>query len=441
MNFYFFIIYIFFVICIFVPTTAYAYLDPGTGNALIYVVLSLVGAFLYFIKGLYYKIAGKKGNDIETSSSEFGYIVIFSEGKAYWHVFKPIVEQLIEKKQKFSYYTMDLEDPCLLIDNEYLNNCYVGEGNSAFYKISNIKANIMLSTTPNIGSKDYPISRSKGIKKLIFTSHSFDDYSFYRRGSLDNYDAVFLVGKFEIPIIKKLENVRNLKDKELIPAGLPYLDELIENNCKSYDDKEDKKSNNITVLLAPSWGKKGFLSYYGVDFIERLVKQNYDLIIRPHPQSLKVDKKLLNGLKEKLNKYQNVFWDYNADGSKSFQKADILISDTSAVRFDFAIAYQKPFIKMPISVSSEALQDFEISDIGFSWNEQALESIGFGYLLKEDEIEYIDKVVTQVLQTKNEKTIENFKNDNIYNVGLSKVVISNYIINENVKLNREKKDA
>ena len=45
--------YIFFTICFFVPSTAFAYLDPGTGNALIYVLLSLGGAVIYIAKNTF----------------------------------------------------------------------------------------------------------------------------------------------------------------------------------------------------------------------------------------------------------------------------------------------------------------------------------------------------------------------------------------------------
>ena len=96
MNISFFIIYVFFVICFFVPSTAYAYLDPGTGNALIYVVLSLAGAALYFLKGLFYKLTGSRKTLKDSVSFDNNSIVIFSEGKAYWHVFRPIVESLID---------------------------------------------------------------------------------------------------------------------------------------------------------------------------------------------------------------------------------------------------------------------------------------------------------------------------------------------------------
>ena len=104
----FFLIYIFFVICFFVPSTAYAYLDPGTGNALIYVVLSLAGAAIYFLKGVFYKLTGNRQTLNDSVSYDKHTIVIFSEGKAYWHVFKPIVENLIDKKQPLSYLTMDI---------------------------------------------------------------------------------------------------------------------------------------------------------------------------------------------------------------------------------------------------------------------------------------------------------------------------------------------
>ena len=328
------ILYIFFVICFFVPTTAHAYLDPGTGNALIYVLLSLLGAILYFIKGFFYKTK---------MSSEDASIVIFNEGKTYWNTFKPVVEKLIEKNQQFAYYTMDIEDPCLRIANRLMDNRYIGDGNFAYSKIGNLNANVVLSTTPNIGTKGYPIPRSKGIKKLVHVFHGFDDLAFLHRGSLDHYDAVLLMGEFEIPIIQKLESLRNLPVKKLVPAGLPYMDELLKKA-----EQSGYRSNHvakITVLLAPSYGEKGFLHCYGTEFIEKLAVKNFNLILRPHPQSYKFEKKLLNTVQEKLKKYNNIEWDYNPDGTQSFQKADILISDTSGVRLDFSFVYQNPLDK------------------------------------------------------------------------------------------------
>ena len=41
------------------PAPAFAYLDPGTGNALIYVVISLVTALLYYCKNMFYSLRAK----------------------------------------------------------------------------------------------------------------------------------------------------------------------------------------------------------------------------------------------------------------------------------------------------------------------------------------------------------------------------------------------
>ena len=99
MNIKYLVIYIFFVICFYIPSIAYAYLDPGTGNALIYVALSLIGAVFYFVKGFFYKIIKRKEEQSETLSDskkteKHHSIVLFNEGKSYWNTFKPVIEKL-----------------------------------------------------------------------------------------------------------------------------------------------------------------------------------------------------------------------------------------------------------------------------------------------------------------------------------------------------------
>ena len=436
----FFIIYIFLTICFFIPSTAYAYLDPGTGNALIYVALSLLGAVFYFVKGFFYKVMKRKEEQNETqadSKDEDNHhsIVLFNEGKAYWNTFKPVVEKLLGKKQPFTYYTMDIEDPCLTIANRLMDNRYIGDGNMAYSKIGHLSADIVLATTPNIGTKGYPIPRSKKIKKLVHVFHAFDDLATYYKGSLDHYDAVLLVGEFEIPLIRKLEELRNLPAKELVPAGLPYMDELLKKAKQNSDElmrtkgKKDNCFNNpeeITVLLAPSWGEKGFLKSLGTDFIEQLAEKKFNLILRPHPQSLKVESKLIHNLESKLKKYNNLKWDFNPDGTDSLRTADILISDTSAVRLDFAMVYHKPFITIPYVFSQEAMQDFEITDIGFSWIEENIKEIG--YTLQVGEIEKLDEVIMRVLKERTDKDTLNFQNKNIFNIEHSGEVIAEYLI-------------
>ena len=432
--------YIFFTICFIVPSTAFAYLDPGTGNALIYVLLSLGGAVIYIAKNAFYKISSSRNrrnknveNDdaIEREYKSAENIVLFNEGRIYWNTFKPVVDALIKKQVHFSYYTMDVEDPCLLIDNPYMHNKYIGNGYFAFHKIGNLKANVVLSTTPNIGTKGFPVPRSNGIKTLVHVFHAFDDLTCYHKGSLDNYDAVMLVGPFEIPILRQLEHLRGLPEKELYPAGLPYLDELY------YKQKERTETDFVantlhydeskqTILVASSWGEKGCLKHYGIHFIEVLAKAGFQIIVRPHPQSLKAEQGFIDKIKNRLSTYENVTWDFSIDSSASMQAADILISDTSSVRVDFLCLYQKPFITLPIPF--ENMQEFEMEDLKTSWKEEALAKIG--YTVKEKEIDHIDTIVNWLLANQNQKGLTGFRDNNIYNFSKSGVVIAEYLINK-----------
>ena len=418
-------IYLTFVWWFFMPSIAYAYLDPGSGNALIYMVLSFFGAIVFSLKGLFYRIIGRKDileNEQALKENQHN-IVIFNEGKIYWNTFRPIVEALLKKNVIFSYYTMDINDPCLRMDEPNMNNCYIGNGTRAFAKISKLKANVVLSTTPNIGTKGYPIARSNSIKKLVHVFHAFDDLTCYHRGSLDNYDAVMLVGEFEKPIIRKLENLRGLPAKELYEAGLPYLDVLAEKK-NATPKRGEKISDEITVLIAPSWGVKGCLSQYGSKFISLLAQAGFKVIIRPHPQSLKVEPELLEQIKNDVNTFKNVEWDFNVDGSQSMQRADILISDTSSVRVDFLFIYQKPIITLEMPF--ENMTDFEMVDLGESWKEKALRQMG--YTLGKERIEELPKIVHETIATKTPEGIIAFREKNIYNYKRSGEVIADYLI-------------
>ena len=424
-------IYLIFIWWFFMPSVAHAYLDPGSSNALIYMVLSFFGALVFSLKGLFYRIIGKKDlleNEQILKENQHN-IVIFSEGKTYWNTFKPVVEALLKKNAIFSYYTMDINDPCLEIDEPNMNNCYIGNGHRAFAKISNLEADVVLSTTPNIGTKGYPVSRSKSIKKLVHVFHAFGDMALYHRGSLDNYDAVMLMGEFEKPIIRKLEHLRGLPEKELYEAGLPYLDVLEEK--KNLIPKPAESNSDVkTVLIAPSWGVKGCLYQYGSKFISLLAQAGFHLIIRPHPQSFKVELEFLNRIKNELSSFKNIEWDFETDASQSMQRADILISDTSMIRIDFLFLYQKPVITLEMPF--EDFMDFEIADLGESWTEQALKKLG--YTLGKDRIEELPTIVLETIKTKTSEDIIAFREENVYNYKRSGEVIADYLIENGRKL-------
>ena len=136
-----------------------------------------------------------------------------------------------------------------------------------------------------------------------------------------------------------MEELRGLPPKECVSLGLPYLDELA-----AKARKKEGRSTPPVVLVAPSWGNKGCLNICGPNFLLDLAKAGYDVILRPHPQSLKVETEMLDTIHEMLRDYPNVSFDTEMDATASMSRADVMISDKSCVRFDFAFLYEKPVI-------------------------------------------------------------------------------------------------
>ena len=179
------------------PAPSYAYLDPGTGNVLVYLAISLVGTVLYFVKNIVYAIMGRaKGERRPEKQLHHERILMFSEGRSYYYTFKPVIDAFLRRGVPFSYITMDVEDPALTIENDLMNSRYIGTGSAAFARAAGRRADIMLSTTPNIGTPGFPMPRPRRVTNLAHICHGVGDIAMYQKGSLDHYDAVLMVGDF-----------------------------------------------------------------------------------------------------------------------------------------------------------------------------------------------------------------------------------------------------
>lgn len=400
--------------------------NPLTETGLIYLLISaclIIPGFeslVSFYKGIFLGISEK--NPIgKSTKDERCKIAFFSEGKNYWGTFKPIIQALIKMRVDFSYFTLDIDDPALLIVSEFMKSKFLGHGVWAYYKVSNIESDILVSTTPNIGNSGFPIKRPDKVKNMIHIFHSINDISFYKTGSLDFYDSVVLVGNFQIKSIRKIEEVRNLLPKELISLGLPYTDELIIEKCEKKIKNERK-----TVLIGSSWGPKGCLKSYGIDFIKDIISAGYNVIIRPHPQSFISEPDLIHNYKQQLKNYANVVWDEMISPSKAMNSADILISDTSSIRFDFAFIYKKPVITL--AISTKEMSGYERDYLDRTWSDETETKIGF--VIKKESINQMNKYIQMAFEEYDSSKIDSFRDQTICNFGCSGEEIANYLSNK-----------
>ena len=319
------------------------YIDPGTGSMLFSILIGIIGVVVFFLRTVLIKIkfvlSGGKKAKIDKNKLP---IVIFSDHKRYWNVFKPICDEMEKRAQKICYYTASPDDPALEYgkDKKYVTCEFIGEGNKAFSRLNILNAYIVLSTTP--GLNVYQWKRSKTVNHYSHILHSPANISLYRMFGTDYYDSLLLSGEPQVKQTRELEKLRNLPEKEIKIVGITYLDEM-KKRLDSYKSASDNH-DNTTVLLAPSWGPSGLLTRYGADLLDELVKTGYHIVVRPHPQSFTSEAAMIKKLMDKYPENDNFEWNRDNDNFDVLSRADIMISDFSGVIFDYLLVFDKPIM-------------------------------------------------------------------------------------------------
>lgn len=315
------------------------YIDPGTGSMLFAVLVGVIGAAGFLVRNgiakLRFILTGGKGKYEESKKLP---LVIFSDDKRYWKNFEPICRELNERGRDVVYMTASPDDPAL--DNPYphIHGEFIGEGNKAFSKLNFLSAGVVLSTTP--GLDVYQWKRSKNVDYYVHIAHAPNDITLYRMFGIDYYDAILLSGDYQIEQIRKLEAMRSLPAKELVKVGLPYMDDMADR----FQSDTVEENAVRTVLLAPSWGSSAIFARFGSKIITELLKTGYHIIVRPHPQSAKSEKEMLDQLMAEFPDSDQLEWNYDRDNYEVLKRSDILISDFSGVLFEFSLVYDKPVI-------------------------------------------------------------------------------------------------
>ncbi len=366
------------------------YIDPGTGSMIFSLFIGIATTAVFGIRALVIKLkflAGRGKKD-KQDKNHLG-IVIYTDSKRYWNVFKPIAEEFEARKIPLTYYTQSEDDPAFKSNFEFVKPVFIGEGNRGFAKMNFLNADICLSTTPGLDVLQW--KRSNLCKEYIHIPHSVSDLAGYRMFGLDHYDAILASGKQQESSIRKLEKIRpTMARKDFIEVGSTYLDSM----KKRLDSLPAKEPNaKKVVLVAPTWGKSGILSKFGEKFLASLAKTDYKIIIRPHPQSVVSEQNILKPLQEKFSQFE---WNYDNDNFDVLNKADIMITDFSGVIFDFTLVFDKPVIYADTT--------FDKSPYDIAWLDEPLWEFTIlskiGIKLKESQFDDMQKIIAETIENK-----------------------------------------
>lgn len=355
----------------------YAYVDPGTGTMLFSIVLSICSISFFALFFIWEKIKLYIFKD-KTAAKNAYPVVIYTEDKRYYHVFNDIINEFENRQYPVMVYVSSDDDMFLQRKYNFVKVENIGKGYKAYSKLAFMRADVCLMTTP--GLDVFHLKRSKFVKHYSHIPHNLTECLGYRLFGLDYYDSILLnFGKSE-KYIRELEKKRNLPSKELVVVGSTVMDSM----SKSLPENS-KETEKTTVLLAPSWGENAILANYGEQIIEKLTKTPFFTIIRPHPQSLISEKKMIQNLQEKFKNEKNIQWDFSTDNLQTMAKSDILITDFSGIIHEFVFFFNKPCIYSLNNFNKELYDLGDIDEITYRFS--TLEKLG-----KELTLSNIDKI-------------------------------------------------
>jgi len=359
------------------------YIDPGTGSALFSILIGAAATIYFLGRALIIKLKVILSGGKTAAISVDHPFVIYCEGKQYWNVFKPILNEFENRKVNLLYLTSNQNDPVFEISWNFVKAEYIGEGNRAFARLNILRAGICLMTTP--GLDVYQLKRSKGVKHYSHIFHSTSDSTMYRLFGIDYFDSILMTGDYQAEDIRTLERQRAINEKKLITVGCTYLDVFAE-KIKNIPDEENRP---FTVLVSPSWGPSALLTRYGKKLLDPLSASGWRIIIRPHPQSKKSETAMIEDLETRYKESNNIVWDYERENIYSLKKADIMISDFSGIIFDYMFLCDKPVLYVSQDFD---LRPYDADDIEHElWQFKTIRETGIE--LREDDFPHITEII------------------------------------------------
>jgi len=201
-----------------------------------------------------------------------------------------------------------------------------------------------------------------------------------------------------------------LPQRKLIKAGYGVYDQLLE----SYKTISNIVNARPKILIAPSWQADNILDLCIDDMLESLIGNGYNIIVRPHPQYVRLYPERMDALVERYSnhKLQNaendggrvrrevgeVEFELDFAGNQSIFTSDLLITDWSNIAFEFSYTTLKPsvFVNTPMKVMNPNYEQYNLEVVDISLRDKV------GISVDIDEMKNFDVTVKKLLAEKNE---------------------------------------
>lgn len=359
------------------------------------------------------------------SDKEKKQLVFYSEGSGFYKYFAGMIDYVLKNSDLVIHYiTSDPKDAIFQMNEPRIKPYYIGEM-KLITLMMKMDADMVIMTMPDL--ETYHIKRSLVRKDIeyIYTDHGVSsDNMTLRTHALDHYDTLFAVGPHQVEEARAIEKLYNLKPRRLVKVGYGLLDEMTE----AWENTPKVPHEKKTILVAPSWQKDNIMDSCIDTLIEQFLRPGVRLIIRPHPQYVRLYGEKIEGLearyKDKLGEDFVIQTDFSS--TDTVYSADLLVTDWSNVGFEFALSTLKPvlYINTPMKIMNPEYDKIDVVPFDIRIRGQLGGELGL------DELQKAGDIAMDLLSRPEEfrETIQAVKEKEIYNLGHGAEAAGRYIV-------------
>ena len=352
------------------------------------------------------------------------HLVFYSESNGFYKYFKGFIEYILENTNiTVHYITSDPKDNIFNMEksNKHIKAYYIGE-NKLITLMMKMDADVVVMTMPDL--ENFHIKRSYLRKDIeyIFVQHGMGSNNMsMRRGCTDHFDTIFCSGVHQREEEEQIGAYYKLPKRTLVNVGYPLIDEM----RKDYVKSEHKSNEQKKILIAPSWQKDNIVDNCLENILDELIGKNYEVIVRPHPQEVRLKKDYMNSLKQK---YEPMGIEVQTDFSSNnpVLEADVLITDWSGISWEYAFTTLKPilFINTPMKVMNPEYKRIDVVPLNIMLRDK------LGKNLNLDELYKVGETIEYLINHKEEyhKQINELAHEFIYNLDGASKIGGQYII-------------
>ena len=351
-------------------------------------------------------------------------IVFYAEHEGYYPYFEGLINKLIgEYNRTLCYVTSDPDDPILQKSEPRIKTFYLNKLLPFFMAFVDCRLFVMTLTDLN----QFHLKRSLNPVHYVYVFHALvSTHMAYRYGAFDHYDSILCCGPHQVEEIRRHEELNQLPPKRLVEAGYYRLERIYE----AYKKHSSKKPFSVTkgaILIAPSWGVANVLESCGEHLVKLLLEKDYEVIVRPHPETVRRSPDLIALFASEFGSNPNFTLETSVATDDSLLRADALICDYSGVSLEYAFGTERPvlFLDVPLKIHNQRFRELGIEPLELSLRSE------IGVIVPPEKLDTVPQLISKLMADRvvYKKRIAELRKRTLYAFGHSSDIGAQYIIN------------